>query len=102
MQKTLGKIVMLALGLVSLIAFSVLAQAPSEENGLKMIAGDGPTPVQFEVLNASQEQSACASTGLADGTTAGTELPDASWAHCRPPCGVWECIGGNCKCRWLC
>ncbi len=101
MQKTLGKFVMLALGLVSLIAFSALAQAPSGKNGLEMIAGDGQTPALFKVLNASQEQSACASTGLADGTAAGTELQYA----CHPcdfPCCFRVPFAGGCRCRCVC
>ncbi len=97
MQRTHGKFNLLALGLVSLIVFSVLAQAPPGENGLAMIAGDGLTPALLEGPNASQEQSLCPLTGLADGSAAGTELPNAFKLIDRCPVGCFR-LGSWCVC----
>ncbi len=96
MQRTHGKFNLLALGLVSLIVFSVLAQAPPGENGLEMIAGVGQTPALLEEPNASQEQSLCALTGLADGSA--VVSPDcAEIPRCPLGC-VLICHKCNCLC----
>ncbi len=96
MQRTHDKFNLLALGLVSLVVFSVLAQAPPGENGLEMIAGDGQTPALLEVPNASQDQSLCALTGLADGLAA--EIPDCAFIPICPTGCVLFCHRCNCLC----
>ncbi len=102
MQKTHGKFDLLALGLISLVVFSVLVQAPPGESGLAMIAGNGQTSALFEVLNASQEQSLRALTGLANGSVAGTELPNASLRPSCGPCCEWICFGDPMQCKCFC